>query len=167
MQINLIWAQAQGRVIGLNGKMPWHLPEDLAHFKRSTQGHPVIMGRKTWDSLPAKFQPLPGRLNAVISRDAGRREHLRKSGCTPFQSLRDALIFCEQQGMDEVWVIGGAQVYLQALPLAHQLVITEIDAAFEGDALAPVLDSSWHEVKRELMRSQQGINLSFLTYARA
>jgi dihydrofolate reductase len=166
MKIHLIWAQAHGRVIGRLGKMPWHLPEDLAHFKRTTLGHPVIMGRKTWDSLPAKFRPLPGRMNVVISSDAAMRENLSKIGCSPSQNLREALLICEQSGATEVWVIGGAQIYAQALPLAQKLVITEIDATFEGDAFAPPLDAAWREVQRDAMLSQQGIKLSFVTYER-
>lgn len=166
MQINLIWAQAHNRVIGLKGKMPWHLPEDLAHFKRTTNGHPVIMGRKTWDSLPPKFRPLPGRLNVVISRDASTRENLSLSGCEPLQNLRETLSFCEQNGAEEVWVIGGAQIYAQALPLAHKLVITEIDAAFEGDAFAPVLDATWQSVETQALTAASGVRYSFKTYVR-
>jgi dihydrofolate reductase len=167
MQINLIWAQAHGRVIGHLGKMPWHLPEDLAHFKRTTLGHPVIMGRKTWDSLPVKFRPLPGRLNVVISSNAATREHLSKNGCSPAQNLREALLICEQSGAAEVWVIGGAQIYAQALPLAHHLVITEIDASFEGDAFAPQLDAQWRESAREHLVASNGTKLAFVTYLRA
>jgi dihydrofolate reductase len=167
MQMNLIWAQAHGRVIGHLGKMPWHLPEDLAHFKRTTLGHPVIMGRKTWDSLPPKFRPLPGRMNVVISSDASIRENLSQIGCYPAQNLRDALLICEQSGASEVWVIGGAQIYAQALPLAQKLVITEIDAAFEGDAFAPELDAKWREAGREQLIAGNGTKLSFVTYLRA
>jgi dihydrofolate reductase len=166
MKINLIWAQAHGRVIGHRGKMPWHLPEDLAHFKRTTLGHPVIMGRKTWDSLPQKFRPLPGRMNVVISSDASIREHLSQIGCYPAQNLRESLLICEQSGATEAWVMGGAQIYSQALPLAHQLVITEIDAAFEGDAFAPQLDESWRESAREQLMTGNGTRLSFVTYLR-
>jgi dihydrofolate reductase len=171
MQINLIWAQAHGRVIGHLGKMPWHIPEDLAHFKRMTNGHPVIMGRKTWDSLPPKFRPLPGRVNVVISRDAATRDDLKKNGCQATSDLREALLFCEHSGAAEVWVIGGAQIYAQALPLANKLVITEIDARFEGDAFAPELvDSSastgWREVSRETVQSEKGLTLHFVTLER-
>ena len=170
MQINLIWAQArdaQGRpVIGKDGKMPWHLPEDLAHFKKTTLGHPVIMGRKTWDSLPARFRPLPGRLNVVISSDAVTRENLRKIGSSPAQNLREALSICEQSGHHEVWVMGGAQIYAQALPWAHKLVVTEIDAAFEGDAFAPPLDAGWRVAEREKITSANGTRLDFVTYLR-
>ena len=170
MQIHLIWAQAldsQGRpVIGVKGRMPWHVPEDLAHFKRTTHGHPVIMGRKTWDSLPPKFRPLPGRLNVVISRDAQTRQNLSENGCQPLQNLREALSFCEQSKPQEVWVIGGAQIYAHALPLAHKAVITQIDTVYEGDAFAPVLDVTWREVQREQAVSAQGVGLNFVTYKR-
>jgi dihydrofolate reductase len=166
MHINLIWAQAKNRVIGLNGRMPWHLPEDLAHFKRTTLGHPVIMGRKTWDSLPVKFRPLPGRMNLVISSDAQTRENLKQKGAFPAQNMREALLICEQSGSSEVWVIGGAQIYAQALPLAHKLVITEIDAEFEGDAFAPELDATWRDAERMDLTAANGLKLSFLTYHR-
>ncbi len=166
MKINLIWAQAKDRVIGKNGKMPWHLPEDLAHFKRTTLGHPVIMGRKTWDSLPLRFRPLPGRMNVVISSDAPTRENLSKIGTSPAQNLREALLICEQMGSNEVWVIGGAQIYAQALPLAHKLVVTEIDGVFEGDAFAPPIDTRWREAGREQMTAASGLKLDFVTYLR-
>jgi dihydrofolate reductase len=164
MQINLIWAQAKNRVIGLKGSMPWHLPEDLAHFKRTTQGAPVIMGRKTWDSLPAKFRPLPGRMNLVISSDAQTRENLKLNGCSPSPSLREALSICEQLAPPDVWVIGGAQIYAQALPLAHKLVITQIDALFDGDAFAPELDASWRLSERHSHVSSNALAFSFNTY---
>ncbi len=166
MQINLIWAQAKNRVIGLNGKMPWHLPEDLAHFKKTTLGQPVIMGRKTWDSLPPKFRPLPGRLNVVISSDAVRRENLKKNGIYLGSNLHEALSICEQAGSQEVWVIGGAQIYAQALPLAHRAVVTQIDAQFEGDAFAPSLGTDWRETLRESQVAANGLNMTFITYLR-
>lgn len=168
MQINLIWAQARDAlnrpVIGLNGSMPWHLPEDLAHFKRTTLGTPVIMGRKTWDSLPSKFKPLPGRMNVVISSDATTRENLKKNGSSPSQNLREALLICDQSGCSEVWVIGGAQIYVQALPLAHKLVITDIGATFEGDAFAPTLDATWKQADHFAHVSATGLPYSFTTY---
>ena len=167
MRINLIWAQAHHRVIGHQGQMPWHLPEDLAHFKRTTLGFPVIMGRKTWDSLPPKFRPLPGRVNVVISSDAATREKLSQIGCKPSQNLREALSICEQLKAPEVWVIGGAQIYAQALPLAHKVVITEIDSEFPGDAFAPPLDKTWSETERRLIAASNGMKLAFVTYLRA
>jgi dihydrofolate reductase len=167
MQINLIWAQAHDRVIGHVGKMPWHLPEDLAHFKRTTLGSPVIMGRKTWDSLPPKFRPLPGRMNVVISSSQDILKNLSQIGVSPAQNLREALSNCEQSGAKEAWVIGGAQIYAQALPLAQKVVITEIDAAFEGDAFAPPLDSAWREAERSNLVAASGMKIAFVTYLRA
>ncbi len=162
MQINLIWAQARGRVIGKDGVMPWRLSEDLAHLKRTTLGYPVIMGRKTWDSIPAKFQPLPGRTNIVLTRQTDWHEN----GAQRTSNLREALLFCEQltSKPDAVWIIGGAQIYAQALPLAHKIVITEIDADLQGDAFAPELDTSWRETQRESHISTTGLAYSFVTY---
>jgi dihydrofolate reductase len=164
MQINLIWAEAHNRVIGMNGKMPWHLPEDLAHFKRATLGAPVIMGRKTWDSLPERFRPLPGRTNIVISRQAGFLVDQVAPDLHVTTSLEASLDMASQH--PEVWVIGGAQIYAQALPLANKIIITKIDAAFAGDAFAPVLDSYWVETKREPHTATNGLRYAFTTYIR-
>ncbi|MBP6667026.1 MAG: dihydrofolate reductase [Ottowia sp.] len=160
MKIGLIWAQARNRVIGKNGVMPWHLPEDLAHFKRVTLNHPVIMGRKTWDSIPPKFRPLPGRTNIVVTRQADWHE----KGAQCASSLREALQQCENS--NQVWVIGGAQIYAQALPLADELVVTEIDAAFDGDAHAPAIGPDWREVARERIVAASGLPLSFVIWHR-
>jgi dihydrofolate reductase len=164
MQINLIWAQARNRVIGKDGVMPWHLPEDLAHFKRTTLGYPVIMGRKTWDSLPPKFKPLPGRANVVLTRQADWHE----KGVQRATDMREALLFCEQlsPSVAAVWVIGGGQIYAQALPLAHTVVITEIDAKVEGDTLAPALGKEWREKQRESHVSSNGLGYSLVVYTR-
>ena len=157
-RINLIFARATNGVIGNKGAMPWHLPEDIAHFKRLTNGWPVIMGRKTWDSLPAKFRPLPGRTNVVITRQPGWSE----SGAEPASSLADALRLCGQA--EEVWVIGGAQIYAQAEPLADRIEVTEIAQDFEGDAFAPRLGPQWTEAAREDHVSSNGLKFSFITY---
>jgi dihydrofolate reductase len=164
MHINLIWAQARNRVIGNDGTMPWHLPEDLAHLKRTTLGCPVIMGRKTWDSIPAKFRPLPGRTNIVLTRQTD----WQASGAQRASNLREALLFCDQLPVQPtaIWVIGGAQIYAQALPLAHTVVVTEIDAEFAGDAFAPQLGTDWREVHRESHTSAKGLAYSFVTYSR-
>ncbi len=164
MQINLIWAQGRNRVIGQNGTMPWHLPEDLAHLKRSTLGCPVIMGRKTWDSIPAKFQPLPGRTNIVLTRQTD----WQASGAQRASDLREALLFCEQLSSKPnlVWIIGGAQIYAQAMPLANKAVVTEIEADFEGDSYAPQFDASWRETARQAHVSSTGLHYSFVTRQR-
>jgi dihydrofolate reductase len=156
--INLIFARAANGVIGKDGVMPWHLPEDMAHFKNLTHGHPVIMGRKTWDSLPPRFRPLPGRKNIVITR----QPDWQADGAQPASSLRDAIGQCD--GADEIWVIGGAQIYAQAEPLASRIEATEIDADFEGDAFAPVLGSGWTASTRTSHLSKNGLNFSFVTY---
>ncbi len=161
MKIHLIYARARNGVIGKDGQMPWHLPEDLAHFKRTTMSHPVIMGRKTWDSLPARFRPLPGRTNIVVTRQSDWHEN----GATPAPDLREALQLCENSA--EVWVIGGAQIYAQALPLADTVVETVIDADFDGDAFAPPLGNEWHEVARVPFESATGLRGAFVTWRRA
>jgi dihydrofolate reductase len=157
-RINLIFARAANGVIGKNNAMPWHLPEDLAHFKRLTQGWPVIMGRKTWDSLPPKFRPLPGRTNVVITR----QQDWKEPGAVPASSLAEALKLCGQA--EEIWIIGGAQIYAQAEPLADRIEVTEIAQDFEGDAFAPQLGSQWREAGREEHVSSGGLKFSFITY---
>ena len=157
-RINLIFARAANGVIGRDGVMPWHLPEDLAHFKRLTQGWPVIMGRKTWDSLPAQFRPLPGRSNIVITRQTDWQH----AGVLRANSLNEAL---QQTGASaEIWVIGGAQIYAQAEPLASRVEATEIAATYDGDAFAPTLGARWLETAREARVSAKGIPFSFVTY---
>lgn len=133
-RVNLIVAWARGGVIGRDGGMPWRLPEDLAHFKRTTLNHPVIMGRRTWESLPPKVRPLPGRRNIVLSTDPG----WSAAGAQRCTSLQEAVAHCA--GDAEVWVIGGARVYEAALPLADRLVVTEIDADIAGDTHFPAWD---------------------------
>jgi dihydrofolate reductase len=158
MQLHLIFAKARNGVIGKHNAMPWHLPEDMAHFKRVTLGCPVIMGRKTWDSIPARFRPLPGRMNVVVTRQVGWSE----TGAQPSSSLENALSLCEH--FENVWVMGGAQIYAQALPLADTAVVTEIDADFEGDAFAPQFGPQWRETSREAHTAVTGLNFSFVTY---
>lgn len=168
MRINLIFARASNGVIGKDNAMPWHLPEDLAHFKRHTEGWPVIMGRATWASLPVRFRPLPGRLNLVLTRQPATADALRHAGALPMPSLEAALAHCAalDPAPAEVWVMGGAQVYAQALPLAQRALVTEIDQAFDGDAWAPELDGSWRETHREAHRSRSGLAFAFVTYER-
>lgn len=157
-RVNLIYARAANGVIGKDNAMPWHLPEDMAHFKRLTQGWPVIMGRKTWDSLPTRFRPLPGRTNVVVTRQSGWNE----AGAQSASSLADALKLCGQS--EEVWVMGGAKIYAQAEPLADRIEVTEIAQDFEGDAFAPRLGPEWIEVACENHVSSNGMKFSFITY---
>ena len=160
-RLHLIYARAANGVIGANNTLPWHLPEDLAHFKRHTLGCPVIMGRKTWDSLPPKFRPLPGRLNLVVTR----QPDWQAQGAQAAASLQDALAHCSDA--PDAWVIGGAQIYGQALPLAHSVVVTEIDLQVPGDAFAPELGSVWREASRQSHVSATGLVYSFVHYQRA
>lgn len=156
-RINMIYARAANGVIGKNNTIPWHLPEDLAHFKHLTQGWPVIMGRKTWDSLPARFRPLPGRTNIVITRQL----NWQPIGALVVASLTEALAQCSAA---EVWIIGGAQIYAQAEPLARRIEITEIAQNFEGDSFAPLLSNEWTETSRENHTAASGLKFSFITY---
>ena len=158
MKLHLIYARARNGVIGKNNQMPWHLPEDLAHFKRVTLGQPVIMGRKTWDSLPPKFRPLPGRLNIVVTRQSD----WQADGALRAGSIPEAMRLCGDA--PHAWIIGGAELYRQAEPLASTAVVTEIDADFDGDAWAPTLSPAWREVQREALVAASGLALSFVTY---
>ncbi len=162
MHIALIYARAANGVIGKDGTMPWQLPEDLAHFKQLTHGSPVIMGRKTWDSLPPRFRPLPGRTNIVVTR----QENWNEMGAQRSSSLREALQIAEQSKPATVWVIGGAQIYAQALPLAQRVEVTEIAQDFDGDAFAPELGLEWVETAREARTSAGGLPFSFVRYER-
>ena len=161
MKLHLIYARARNGVIGKDNQMPWHLPEDLAHFKRVTLGQPVIMGRKTWDSLPARFRPLPGRTNIVVTRQAD----WQAEGALRASSIEEAMRLCGD--VADAWIMGGAEIYRQAEPLASSAVVTDIDADFEGDAFAPVLGAGWAEVQRESHVAANGLPFSFVTYQQA
>ena len=158
MQLHLILARAANGVIGKDNTIPWHLPEDMAHFKRLTMGCPVIMGRKTWDSLPPKFRPLPGRTNIVVTHQADWHEN----GCQRASSVREALLFCEH--VANVWVIGGAQIYTEAMPFADTAEVTELELEVEGDAFAPTFGPNWIERARERHVSATGLAYAFVTY---
>jgi dihydrofolate reductase len=162
MTVALVWAQAEGGVIGRDGGLPWHLPEDLAHFKTLTMGSTVVMGRATWDSLPPRFRPLPGRHNVVLSRTPG----WAADGATAAGSLTEALTAAS----GDLWVIGGASVYQEAMAVADRLVVTEIDAAFAGDAYAPQVGAAWQPVHRDpvdgWLESRTGLRYRFITYTR-
>lgn len=162
MPLHLIYARAANGVIGRDNKIPWHLPEDMAHFKQLTLGCPVVMGRKTWDSLPPRFRPLPGRTNIVVTRQPS----WEAAGAQRAASLQDALAQCGAADQT-VWVIGGAQIYAEALPLADRVEVTELAQDFEGDAYAPTLGAEWRETARtEQVSSSNGLRYSFVTYVR-
>ncbi|SDF72205.1 dihydrofolate reductase [Cellulosimicrobium cellulans] len=178
--LGLIWAQARdaaGRpVIGAGGTMPWHLPEDLAHFRRVTSGHPVVMGRRTWDSLPPRFRPLPGRLNVVVTRqeawvpdggrpadDGGAPVHVAGSVDA---ALADARAAARASGSDEVWVMGGAQLYAATLVVADRCVVTEIDTVVDGDTFAPEVPAGWSVHAGDWGTSSTGLRYRVVTHAR-
>lgn len=171
MKLHLIFARARNQVIGSRGALPWHLPEDLAHFKRTTMGCPVIMGRKTWDSIPPKFRPLPGRLNIVVTR----QPDWQADGAVRANSVAQAIDLCSPDGdscagtnpaWSDVWFIGGAEIYALALPMAETAVVTEIDADFEGDAYAPQFGERWTKTVGDSQRSSTGLEFSIATYRR-
>lgn len=152
----MIWAQSTSGVIGRDNGIPWNLPEDQARFKQLTLGQTVVMGRLTWESLPAKVRPLPGRRNVVITRNPG-------------YAAEGAEVLT---GLDDVfrgWVIGGSQIYSQALPAAVRCEVTEVAidlTPVEGDALAPVLDDSWTRTTGEWLTSSSGLRYRFCSYVR-
>lgn len=151
MIISLIAALAKNRVIGKNNDLPWRLPDDMKYFMETTQGHCVIMGRKNYDSLPLKFRPLANRTNIVVTR----QQNFKAEGCIVVHSMDDALNVARQHHEKEVFVMGGAEIYAQALPIANRLYLTEIDAEIEGDTFFPAVD---HQVYTELSRKKHGVD---------
>ena len=161
--VGLIWAQSPSGVIGRHGGIPWHLPEDLARFKNLTMGHTVVMGRRTWESLPAKVRPLPGRRNVVLTRQAD----YMAAGATVVYGLDAALAGSNR---DLTWVIGGSEVYHLALPMATRCEVTEVEIDFrldDDDALAPMLDESWVGTSEPWQDSSSGLRYRFHTFVRA
>lgn len=156
--LTIIVATDSSNGIGINNTLPWHLPEDLAHFKRLTSGHAIIMGRKTFDSIG---RPLPNRRSIVVSRNA----EWQHEGVERVGSLEDALALVA--GAGEAFVIGGGQIFEQALPLVDKLVITRIDRTYECDAFFPALaEGAWQEVAREEHVSAAGLPYSIISYTR-
>lgn len=156
MRVGLVWAQSTSGVIGRGGDIPWRVPEDLAHFKKITMGHTVVMGRLTWESLPANFRPLPGRRNIVLSQSG-----FTADGAEVVDSLEKALTD------SETWVIGGGQIYALALPQASRCEVTEVDIDLprdDEDALAPVLDETWQGETGEWQVSRAGLRYRFHSY---
>ena len=157
--ITLVVATAKNGCIGINNDMPWHIPEDFAFFKAYTSGKPVVMGRKTWESLPKK--PLPNRRNIVITRQA---DYVAE-GAEVVGDLQAAFALCADA--PEIIVMGGAQIYAEALPLATDLRITEVDLSVEGDAYFPTVGANvWQEVAREAHVSAKDIAFAFVHYQR-
>ena len=157
--VGLIWAQSASGVIGRAGDIPWRLPEDMSRFKDLTMGHTVVMGRRTWESLPARVRPLPGRRNVVLTRQAD----YMAEGAVVVTSLDDALVD------GSVWVIGGAEIYALALPRATRCEVTEVDMDLprrDDDAVAPVLDEGWVAEDADWQISRSGLRYRFSSYRR-
>ena len=159
-QITLIAATAAHGCIGINNSMPWHIPEDFAFFKQYTLGKPVVMGRKTWESLPKK--PLPGRRNLVVSRQSD----WQAAGAEHAASLQAALALLADEA--EIIIMGGAEIYAQAMPMATDLRITEVALTVAGDAFfPPIAPQQWQEVARSRQRSARNdIGFDFVHYRR-
>jgi dihydrofolate reductase len=155
-RVYLVAAVADNGIIGAHGKLPWHLPEDLKHFKQLTLGHPVIMGRRTWESLG---KPLPGRENIVVTR----RPDYQAAGASIARSIEGAVALCA--GEPVAFVIGGAEIYAAALPLADGLVLTEIHKDYEGDTRFPPWDrTAWRVSQKETHTAGDGVRFDFVLY---
>jgi dihydrofolate reductase len=160
-EIVIIAAVASNRVIGRDNQLIWNIPEDMAHFKALTQGHTVLMGRKTWESLPPRFRPLPGRRNIVISRQAD----YAAPGAELAGSLEAGLALAAAN--ETVFVIGGAEIYKQAIAVAKRLEITEVALSPEGDSWFPEISPAvWSENQRKTPPSQTGTGFAFVSYSR-
>ncbi|MGE7623833.1 dihydrofolate reductase [Viridibacillus sp. NPDC096237] len=157
--ISLIVAHDEKNVIGLNNAMPWHLPGDLAYFKRTTMGKPMIMGRKTFESIG---KPLPGRTNIVITRD----EKYAEEGIVIVHSLEDALVEAKKES-EEIMIIGGEQIFRMTLPMADRLYVTKIEKQYEGDTFFPSYGGEWQIVSQsEVNETEDGLKFSYLVYER-
>ena len=146
MIVSLIAALTQNRVIGRNNDLPWHLPDDMKYFMQTTKEHYVIMGRRNYDSIPEKFRPLPNRTNIVVTR----QKNFTAENCRVVHSIEEGLQLAEKANQQEVFIIGGAEIYAQGLSKANRLYLTEIHGTIEGDTYFPEFDKNqWKEVSRK------------------
>lgn len=164
--LKAIWAQARSGAIGADGGMPWVLPEDMAYFKAATLGRPVVMGRRTWESFPERFRPLPGRENIVITRDPT----YEAPGASTVDSLEAAVARAHEASPD-AWIIGGASIYEAAMPILDELWVTEIDIDVSGDAFAPRIEAPWRiassDPEEGWRTAESGTRYRFLIYRRS
>jgi dihydrofolate reductase len=161
LKLAIVAAIARGGVIGRDNAIPWRIPEDMKHFRALTTGHAVVMGRRTWESLSKRFQPLPDRRNVVVTRNPG----WSAEGAERARSLEEALNLLADE--PQVFVIGGAELYASALPLADELLLTDIEADFEGDTFFPERDlKEFNEISRERHVSETGLSYSFVRCVR-
>ena len=158
-RVRLIWAQSANGVVGYDNTLPWRIPEDLARFRALTIGGTVVMGRRTWESLPARFRPLPDRRNVVVTHDPS----YDAPGADVVTSIEAALALS-----DDIWVGGGAEIYAATMPFAETLHITDVDLEVEGDTFAPVVGPEWREVNHgEWQTSSTGIRFRWRELARS
>lgn len=164
MQLVLIAAASENDVIGVDGGLPWSLPDDLKRFRDLTRGKPVLMGRKTYESLPPQFRPLPGRLNVVVTRQEG----YDAPGCTTVRSLEDAIAAAQASGSEEVYVIGGGELYRSAMDRADRIELTRVHAKVGGNATFPAIGADWKEVGRQEHPAdgRHAHAFAFVTYVR-
>ena len=155
--LRLVVAYAQNRCIGHNNALPWHLPGDLAHFKQTTLGYPIVMGRKTWESIG---RPLPGRQNLVITRNP----NYQADGALLCHSLKEAIARCHEAPV--ICIIGGAEIYQQSLPLVDEIYATEVHTHVDGDSFFPVLGDEWQEQQRHPQAPENGLSFDFVLYQR-
>jgi len=166
MIISLIAALSENRVIGKNNDLPWSLPDDMKYFMQTTSGHHVIMGRKNYDSIPEKFRPLPNRTNLVVTRQL----EFKATGCIVVHSVADAVSIAEKANEKELFVIGGSEIYQQALNLADRLYLTEIKSIIDGNIFFPEINKSeWKEVSRlphDFINDKHQHKFDFVVYHR-
>jgi dihydrofolate reductase len=165
-RVGMVWAQTLDGTIGNQGTMPWHLPEDMAHFKRTTMGHPVVMGRRTWESIPPRFRPFAGRTNIVLTSDPATGAAVGASGGVVAHSPEEALDAARaSEGAGEIWVCGGGKVYAACEPFADTALVTVINATIEGDTTAPSLGDAWRltmsEPEQGWLTSSTGLEYRF------
>jgi dihydrofolate reductase len=161
LKLSVIAAVARGGVIGRDNGIPWRIPEDMEHFRVLTTGHAVVMGRRTWESLPERFRPLPGRHNVVVTRNPD----WHAEGAERAASLEEALGLLGDE--EHVFVIGGAELYRTALPLADELLLTEVDLDVAGDTFFPEYErSAFAETSREPRTAEDGTRFAFVSYER-
>lgn len=163
MIISLIAALTKNHVIGKNNDLPWHLPDDMKYFMNTTKAHYVIMGRKNYESIPEKFRPLPNRTNIVVSR----QKDYPAPGCILVNSLEEGIALANQAGEQEVFIIGGAEIYAQGLKHCNKLYLTEIDTILDGDTYFPALEkNNWREISRihHVSDSRHAYAFDFVVY---
>ena len=163
MIISLIAALSKNRVIGKNNDLPWHLPDDMKYFMQTTKGHHVIMGRRNYDSLPEKFRPLPNRTNIVVTH----QKDFKADSCIVVHSIEDAIDLATKNNEQEVFIIGGAEIYKLGFPISQRLYLTEIDAEIEGDTFFPEFKKQdWGETSRvnHIADARHAYSFDFVVY---